>query len=45
MKNELAYHTCGDYLIPDIKLSYDISPLPWVNMGAYGGNICREMLR
>lgn len=23
MKKELTYHTCRDYLIPDIKLSFD----------------------
>ncbi len=32
MKNELTYHACGDYLIPDIQLSYDTH----VTLGKYG---------
>lgn len=32
MKNELPYHSCGDYMIPDIKLSFDTH----VTLGKYG---------
>ncbi len=32
MKNKLTYHACGDYLIPDIQLSYDTH----VTLGKYG---------
>ncbi len=40
MKNELTYHACGDYLIPDSKLSYDTH----VTLGKYtcGGNSYRK---
>ncbi len=32
MKNELTYHACGDYLIPDIQLSCDTQ----LTLGKYG---------
>lgn len=32
MNNELTYHACGDYLIPDIQLSYNTP----VTLGKYG---------
>ena len=32
MKNELTYHTCGDYRILDIKFSHNAS----ITLGKYG---------
>ncbi len=40
MKNELTYHTCGDYLIPDIKFSCDTH----VTLGKYG-HLRRQFLQ